>query len=150
MFAKLKGFAADREGQRVFSTIKERIRFWKKEKDRTVCLKNLATWNKRLFRLTEQTRREPVAKKTTTNNHHVPSSHLRTLSQKLYKALANRWRCSCQEPHEAKICLKARGASDKKQAVTELESVDFDFLFSIAKKTGHSWQEGKVLVRSDG
>ena len=150
MFARLKGFAADREGRRVSSTIKERIRFWKKEKDRTVCLKNLATWNKRLFRLTEQARREPAAKKTTASNHHVPSSHLRTLSQKLYKALAKRWRCSCHEPHEAKICLKARGTSDKKQAVTEPDSVDFDFLFSIAKKNGHGWQEGRVLIRSDG
>ena len=150
MLARLKGFAADRETQQVSSMIKDKIRFWKREKDRTNCLKNLATWNKRLFRLTEQARREPVAKKINISNRHVPSSHLRALSQKLYSALAKRWRCSCREPHEARICLKARGASDKMQAATEVDSVDFDFLFSTAKNAGHDWQEGRVLVRADG
>lgn len=147
MFRKLTGFAADREKGETTSTFKERIRFWKKEKDRTICLKNLSTWNKRLFRLTEQAQREPVTKKLPSRAKDVPSSHLRSLSKKLYRALAKCWSCNCSTQHVAQFCLKARGDSAKPM-VTE---IDFDFLFSVQEdlKLGR-WQEGTVIVRSDG
>ncbi|ESZ91986.1 hypothetical protein SBOR_7643 [Sclerotinia borealis F-4128] len=147
MFGKLKGFAADREKGDTTSTFKERIRFWKKEKERTICLKNLATWNKRLFRLTEQAQKEPATQKLTSGAKDVPSSQLRSLSQKLYKALAKCWSCNCSPQHEAKFCLKARG-NPVKLTVTE---IDFDFLFSVQEdlKLGR-WQEGTVVVRSNG
>ncbi|KAH8802414.1 hypothetical protein F5884DRAFT_823660 [Xylogone sp. PMI_703] len=149
MFTKLKLFALDREIQQTHSSITERIRFWKKEKERAICLKNLETWNKRLFRLTEQARKEPLTKNSSTDSR-VPSSHLRTLSQKLYKALAKRWRCACENGHRAKVCLKAQGASSIKHETAKIDPVGFDFLFSISgpQKGEYYWQEGKVLIRS--
>ncbi|KAF7874883.1 hypothetical protein EAF04_002057 [Stromatinia cepivora] len=147
MFSKLTRFATEKEKGETTSTFKERIRFWKKEKERDICLKNLSTWNKRLFRLTEQGQKEPATKKLPLGAKDVPSSHLRLLSQKLYRALSKCWSCSCSTQHEAKLCLKARGDSVK-PTVTEL---DFDFLFSVQEdiKLGR-WQEGTVVVRSNG
>lgn len=147
MFSKLTKFATEKEKGETASTFKERIRFWKKEKERNICLKNLSTWNKRLFRLTEQAQKEPVTKKLPLGAKDVPSSHLRLLSQKLYRALAKCWRCNCSTQHEAKFCLKTRGYS-MKPTVTEL---DFDFLFSVQEdiKLGR-WQEGTVVVKSSG
>ncbi|TGO24877.1 hypothetical protein BPAE_0093g00400 [Botrytis paeoniae] len=147
MFSKLTEFAADRERGETTSTFKERTRFWKKEKDRETCLKNLSTWNKRLFRLTEQAQKEPATKKLSSGAKDVSLSHLRTLSQKLYKALAKCWGCNCPTQHEAQFCLKARGNSVK-PAITE---IDFDFLFSVQEdmQLGR-WQEGTVVVRSNG
>ncbi|KAI9646580.1 hypothetical protein NHQ30_004575 [Ciborinia camelliae] len=69
------------------------------------------------------------------------------LSQKLYRSLAQCWRCNCSTQHEAKLCLKARGDTVK-PTVTE---IDFDFLFSVQEdlKLGR-WQEGTVVIRSNG
>ncbi|QSZ30702.1 hypothetical protein DSL72_000260 [Monilinia vaccinii-corymbosi] len=147
MFRKLKSFAADREKGESMSTFKERIRFWKKEKERTICLKNLATWNKRLFKLAEQAQKEPPTNRSSLGAKHVPSSQLRSLSHKLYRALAKCWGCNCATRHQAKFCLKARGDSAR-STVTE---IDFDFLFSVQEdlKLGR-WQEGRVVVRSNG
>ncbi|KAG4034206.1 hypothetical protein MFRU_003g01790 [Monilinia fructicola] len=147
MFSKLKVFAAESGKGETTSTFKERIRFWKKEKERSICLKNLATWNKRLFRLTEQAQREPPIKSLSPRAKDIPSSQLRSLSQKLYRAFAKSWGCNCATQHEAKFCLKARGNSVK-PAVTE---IDFDFLFSVQddQKLGR-WQEGTVFVKSNG
>ncbi|KAI9737417.1 MAG: hypothetical protein M1834_009571 [Cirrosporium novae-zelandiae] len=148
MFNKLKGFAADRASAQTSSTFKERLRFWKKEKERTTCLKYLATWNTRLLRLTEQAQQEPVTKITPSTGKCIPSSHLRVLSQKLYRALAKCWGCNCQERHEAKFCLKSHGGSISKPDIAE---VDFDFLFSVMgdQKSGRGWQEGTVSIRPD-
>ena len=63
MYRKLKGFEQERRTQTTSSTIVERFRFWRKEKDRKVCLKALRTWNKNLLCLTDEARREPVSKR---------------------------------------------------------------------------------------
>ncbi|RAL67649.1 hypothetical protein DID88_008398 [Monilinia fructigena] len=147
MFSKLKTFAVESEKGETTSTFMERIRFWKKEKERTICLKNLATWNKRLFKLTEQAQKEPTGKRLSPRAKDIPSSQLRSLSQKLYRAFAKSWGCNCATQHEAKFCLKARGNSVK-ATVTE---IDFDFFFSVQddRKLGR-WQEGTVFVKPNG
>lgn len=149
MYNKLKAFEAERRDHQTSSTFKERLRFWKKEKDRSTCLKALKTWNKRLLCLTEEARKEPVIQKVPVANRKGPSQNLRAISRTLYRALAKYWRCGCDVPHEARFCLKPKDISTKDPDKIE---VDYDFLFSATadRQSAWTWLEGTVIVRSKG
>ena len=147
MYDKLKDFSANRASAQTSSTFKERFRFWKREKDRSTCLKNLRTWNKRLGRLTDDACREPTVKKALPTGQNFSSSQFRRFSERLYTALSKSWSCNCGERHEAKFCLKSHGSLSKK---TDESEIDFDFLFSASanQSSQRSWQESIVLFRS--
>ena len=145
MYRKLKAFEEQRRKRTTSGSIKERIRFCKKEKVRKSCLKALRTWNKNLLCLTEEARREPVSKKAPSQARSSPSLQLREVSRTLYKALARYWQCTCTTPHQARICLRPREHAAHAQSPS-----DFDFLFSTPPTDGQtqtSWMEGTVLLR---
>ena len=145
MYQKLKAFEEDRQRQTTSSTAIERLRFWKKEKDRKTCLKALRTWNDNLLCLTGNIRHEPVIKKSPSQKRSGPSPQLREASRILYKTLARYWRCTCPTPHQARFCLRPRESTSHAQI-----PADFDFLFSaypVADQTQTSWMEGTVLLR---
>ena len=147
MYNKLKDFGTDRRNNQTTSSFQERLRFWRKEKDRDKCLKALGTWNKRLGRLIEEAQKEPSANRVAASPKKVPSYSLRISSQTVFSALSKCWSCDCHLPHEAKVCLKSDGhaSSDPDEA-----DIKFDFLFSAAAETVRwTWQEGVVLVRSN-
>ncbi|KAF2182860.1 hypothetical protein K469DRAFT_585514 [Zopfia rhizophila CBS 207.26] len=147
MVNKLKSFAFDMEAGQTSATFIERLRFWKKDKDRKICLKNLGTWNKRLFRLIEEARREPTPKNTATTSPGIPSSNVRMLSQKLYRALAKCWRsCNCNGRHEARFCLKFRGGTNAKSDTVEVD-LDFVVLVRADQASPPGWREGTVAIR---
>ncbi|RYP73217.1 hypothetical protein DL769_004276 [Monosporascus sp. CRB-8-3] len=123
MVNKLKSFALDMEAGQTSATFTERLRFWKKDKERKVCLKNLGTWNKRLFRLLEEVRREPTPKNTATTSPQIPSSN-----------------------HEAKFCLKTRGEINAKSDTVEV-NLDFVILVRADQASSPGWQEGTVAIR---
>lgn len=149
MYWKLKEFGANRTSAQTLSTFKERFKFWKREKDRTVCIRNLRTWNKRLLHLTDDARRQPTGRSTLHTDRKAPSSQLRVLYEQLYTALSKCWSCSCSRRHEAKFCLEAHGSPTQNP---DQANADFGFLFSAgADQTSlSSWQEGTVLIRANG
>lgn len=149
MYHKLKRFEADRKVNQTSHNVKNRLRFWTKEKDRNTCLKALKTWNKRLLCLADEARKEPAVTKKSVMKVRGPSHHLRPLSQAVYNALAMSWKCSCDIPHEARFCLMPRDISTGDPDKVE---VDFDFLFSATtdRQKSSNWQEGTVLVRPKG
>lgn len=149
MYHKLKRFEAERKGNQTSRSVKERLRFWKKEKDRCTCLKALKTWNKRLLCLAEEARKEPILTKKSSIMARGQFHHLRPLSRAVYNALAKSWKCNCDIPHEVRFCLMLRDTPTKDPDKVE---VDFDFLFLATTdiQKSSNWQEGTVLVRPKG
>ncbi|KAH7136154.1 hypothetical protein B0J11DRAFT_520039 [Dendryphion nanum] len=155
MYSKLKQFASDRESQQTTSRFRERLAFWKKEKHREKCLKELQLWNKRLGRLIQKAPSGVLATTTTTQSNAttqvglklrgIPSIRLRQLSQLLYRTLSLYWDC-CTVRHEAKVCLKLHDEGSTNYD----ESAEFSFLVSydLKKQNQCTWQEGYVIVRS--
>ena len=113
MYNKLKDFGMDRQNNQTSSSLPERLRFWRKEKDREKCLRAFRVWNKRLCRLIEEAQKEPLAKKVSASTKKVPSFNLRVVSQTMFSALSKCWTCECDVPHEAKICLKSDEYHDR-------------------------------------
>lgn len=149
MYQKLKEFGASRASGQTSSSFRERFKFWKREKDRNVCIRNLRTWNKRLLRLTDDARRQPAGRNTLRAHRKAPSSQLRVLCQRVYSALYKCWSCSCSKRHEAKFCLRTHEGPSQNTAQAD---IDFEFLFSASagQTSVSSWQEGTVLVRTSG
>lgn len=156
MYNKLKQFASDRDSRQTSSTIYERFIFWKKENHRDKCLEQLRTWNKRLGRLIENARKEPLttstvaaqsgtSKRSMGSHRRVPSIQRRKLSQQLYHALSSCWNC-CAIRHEARFCLKVQDD----QSTADDVAAEFDFLVSQekGKKNQCTWQEGHIMMRS--
>ncbi len=150
MVVKLKSFSSDVKAGKTSSTLSGRLRFWKKDEERSFCLANLSTWNQRLGCLTTAPAgawRAPISKEATASGLRIASSGARMLSQKLYRALAKCWRsCNCNYPHEAIFCLKPCGDTDM---TSDIPDIDLDFVISVqANDAGPlGWQEGKVLIR---
>jgi hypothetical protein len=146
MYFKLKAFEQERRSKTTNSTVTQRLRFWKKEKDRKTCLKALRTWNKRLTSLTEEARKEPNTTRDYANASIAPSPKMRELSRVVYRALARHWECKCSSPHQAKLCLKPIQAN-----VKEDTAGDFSFLFaqsSAEDLAGAMLFEGTFRIRS--
>lgn len=146
MYNKLKDFRTEYKKSQSSSSLQERIRFWRKKKDRDKCLEAFHKWNTRLGQLMDDAHKEPIASNTPASTKKAPSYSLRGVSQTVFSALSKCWSCECDIPHEAKVCLKANGdySGDFHEA-----DIRFDFLFSATIETGRwTWQEGLVLVRS--
>ncbi|KAL8921055.1 MAG: hypothetical protein Q9208_005946 [Pyrenodesmia sp. 3 TL-2023] len=143
LYRKLKAFKEQRRTQSTSSSVKERFRFFKKEKDRKMCLKALRTWNQRLLCLTEVARRAPTTPPTQSQARTGPPPQLRQVSKLLYKALARYWRCNCTTPHQAHFCLSPR------ESVSSTH-LPYDFLFSrpsTTVQTPSSLMQGTVLLQ---
>lgn len=148
MLLKLNKFQADRAAGNTSSSLWERFRFFKKEKDRTTCLKNLKTWRKNLGQVAERSSRVAEKQKgvlilPVKDEVRVPSSLLRTLSNRLFSGLRKCWSCGCESPHEARFCIATcDGNGNKDPGET---GIKFDFLVSHEET---KWCEGTVHVKS--
>jgi hypothetical protein len=126
----------------------DRIKFWKRDKDRETCLKNLKSWNERIGRVTKYAVRKNERKQVTSAPaQKIPSVQLRTLSQKLFTALNSYWKCNCTRRHEARFCLAGCGNSKKDPRES---GVSFDFLLTGSNdpQSVSHWHEGTVMIKS--
>lgn len=142
MLQKLRNLKQDISANKTSSSLWERFKFLR-EKHRGTYQKNLGTWNKRLGRVIDSACQAADKQKTVILQHKakLPSSHLRTLSKRLFDALWRRWSCDCETPHEARFCIATCGRNGN----TDLSKmgINFDFLFSHHQSR---WCEGRVVI----
>lgn len=149
MYNKLKDFGMDRRNNQTSSSLRARLRFWRREKDRQKCLGAFHKWNKRLSHLIEEAHKEPLVKKVSASTKTLPSFNLRVVSRTMFSALSKCWNCECDVPHEVKICLKPNEYEGRDS--DDGANTKFDFLFSAMAESGRwTWQEGLVFVQSKG
>lgn len=148
MCAKLEAFVQKRKDNTSTSSLKERIRFWRKEERRLAKVKKLEEQNRKLERILQRCT-APQASSITVS--HVPKSwqasidKIQALGRILYGALTQCWKCSCNSQHEARFCLKS---IDHSVVVADVVEGNFDFLIHTATAAGQQrWQEGNILVR---
>lgn len=149
MYEKLRQFSHKRENHQASSTMIERIKFWRKEKDRNTCLKTLKTWNNRLEKLASESENASACVRESTA---VPvalqkDGWIYKLSSKLHSTLTRVWACDCRTPHEARVSLNSQEIPSNK-AVEEVE-VKFDFMFLVhtSEPRQSSLQEGEVAIK---
>jgi len=130
MYDKLRKFQAEQDTGSSHSRFWERVKFWKREKDRNICLVNLKTWNKRLGMVVSEACREVEKRKAVSSSHSGPPSMLRTLSRKLFTALSGCWACSCGTGHEARFSL---GSCQSPTNDFRQVGVGFEFLISHSR-----------------
>lgn len=127
----------------------ERIKFWRKEKDRNTCLKALKTWNSRLEMLASESESASACVREPTAVPVAPQKDgwIYKLSSKLHSALARVWACNCLTPHEARVSLDNQEIPLDK-AVEEVE-IRFDFIFLVhaSEPQRSSLQEGEVTIK---
>lgn len=150
---KLRRLQEARDAGGLSSNLLERLRFFKKDKDRKMCLKNLRTWNKRVYMVVESASpvaadRGEAATPTVAVPAH-PASLLRTLSQRLFDTIRKSWSCDCsREGHEARFSLAScAGTSTSPKRKTDLTEVFFDFLVSRPNCQSWGWREGTVMIK---
>ncbi|KAF4457914.1 putative intracellular serine protease protein [Fusarium austroafricanum] len=148
MYRKLETFQKESSEQKTESSFIERFKFWKKEKDRNVCLRNLNTWNKRITIMVNAACTAAEKRQPTTSRPKGPSSQLRALSRRLFTALQKCWSCDCDGRHEARFCLASCMCSTK-DSTKDSSGVKFDFL--VTNPRCHSqwkWREGTVRIKA--
>jgi len=147
MYAKLRKFQEEQDAGAAFSSrFWERVKFWRREKDRETCLINLKTWNRRLAMVVGRACREVEKRTAVSDSHPGPSPMLRTLSHKLFTALSRCWACSCGTGHEARFCLDGCQSSSN-----DLSQVGIAFDFLISGSEGgmeKTWKEGTVVIKA--
>jgi hypothetical protein len=145
MYKKLKDFASERKTGKTSSTVFERFRFFKEEKNRIACVKNLKTWNKRLAILIKPEPKQHPRNSTDGKELVPPFSEIRNLFGALLSTFGEHWDCNCSSRHEVLVCLKAWPSSVRHSKPKEL---DFELLFpEISNSRGQSrWLESTVLV----
>jgi len=146
MHERLRKFQQDIDAGANSSRFRDRLKFWRRDRDRQTCLANLKTWNKRLGMVVSRACREAEKRKAVSASKPGPPPLLRALSHKLFTALSRCWACSCDAPHEARFSLGSC------QAVTHDLSHDgiaFDFLVSNSGlETEHAWKEGTIIIKT--
>ncbi|KAH6887610.1 hypothetical protein B0T10DRAFT_73730 [Thelonectria olida] len=146
MYQTLEKFQKDRLLGDALSSFSERLKFWKKEKDRNTCLQNLATWNKRVAIVIDAACKTAERRKAVSTRPKGPSSNLRTLSKRLFAALQKCWSCDCESRHEARFCLASCIHSKKDPAQS---GIHFDFLIAHPNcQTKWKWREGTVMIKT--
>ena len=146
MYQKLKKLIADRKSDTTSSTFFERFRFFKEEKNRDTCIKNIQTWNQRLKVLIMSSKAQTKASAVIEKKSAPSFVEIRELFNLLFSTVASHWDCSCHSRHEAMLCLKAWPSSIRHSIPTQLE---FDVLLSSKARLGRPchWLESTVLVR---
>lgn len=143
---KLRKFQEEETTGRTSSSFWERFKFFKRQKDRDTCLKNLNTWNKRMKLVIDAAAGSRKALSTNRNQHNAPSSQLRTLSRKLFTALSKCWSCDCTSQHDAKFCLSSCGGSRRDP---DEYGIYFDFLVGRSQcQEAPKWHEGTVTIKA--
>jgi len=150
MFARLKQFGSDRDARNTSSSLLERFKFRKKEKDREIFIRNLRTWNRRLLGLTENSKnqRDQVPAVKPRNDTKTSFEQIQILSKKIYSALSKYWPCGCADPHEAKLGLENW---DPSRIQPIAEDLKMGFLISTGgcSSNGSKWQEVSVIVQGN-
>ncbi|KAH7142859.1 hypothetical protein B0J13DRAFT_503233 [Dactylonectria estremocensis] len=146
MYQALEKFQKDRLAGITHSSFSQRFKFWRKEKDRTTCLKNLKTWNKRVAIVVEAACKATERRKAVSAPSKGPSSRLRTLSRRLFTALSMCWSCDCESRHEARFSLANCIHPNKDSVQGEMH---FDFLIAHPQcQTKWKWRECTVLIKA--
>jgi hypothetical protein len=150
MFARLKQFGSDRDTRNTSSSLLERFKFRKKEKDREICIRNLRTWNRRLLGLTENSKnqRDQVPAVKPKDDTKASFERIQILSKKIYSALSKYWWCGCADPHEAKLGLENWDPSRTQPIAEDLK---MEFLISTGGCSSNSsrWQEVSVILQGN-
>ena len=148
MYQKLKSFSKNREVGTSKSSILDRFRFFKNEKNRTICIKNLQTWNDRLtFLCRDSNQRQPSGwTSELESGHKLPA--VGGLFNSLFSTIKNHWNCTCNLRHEAMLCLKIPHIASLRRNLMELE-FELLLLSKPGKDSGLAcWLEGRVLVQN--
>ncbi|KAF2436658.1 hypothetical protein EJ08DRAFT_674523 [Tothia fuscella] len=145
MYTKLKDFVSDRKSGKTSSTFFERFRFFKEEKNRNACVKNLKTWNKRLSVLMKSQSKQRSQALAIESKPGPSFSEIRKLFNSLLTTIGEHWDCNCPSRHEAMVCLKAWPSAIRNGQPKELE---FELLFPGKPISGSErrWLESTVLV----
>ncbi|KAH7141957.1 hypothetical protein EDB81DRAFT_899415 [Dactylonectria macrodidyma] len=142
----LEKLQTDRLAGSTQSSFLERFKFWKKEKHRPTCLKNLETWNRRVAIVVEAACKATEGSKAVSTQSNGPSSRLRTLSRRLFAALSKCWPCDCESRHEARFCLANCIHSNKDSGQG---GIHFDFLIAHPQcQTKWKWRECTVMIKA--
>jgi len=146
MHERLRKFQQDIGAGASSGRFRDRLKFWKRDKDRQVCLANLKTWNKRLGMVVGGACREAEKRKAVSASPLGPPPLLRTLSHKLFMALSRCWACGCGAPHEARFSL---GSCQPAAHDLSRDGIAFDFLVSNSGfETDHAWKEGTIIIKT--
>jgi hypothetical protein len=119
IYLTLKRFASNRKAGMTSSSIQERFRFFKEEKNRDTCIQNLRTGNKRLAVLLGT----DAKKRLEAISIAKPSSsftEIKVLFDSLMRALGNYWDCNCSSRHKAMLCLRIWPSSTRHGKPAEL------------------------------
>jgi hypothetical protein len=147
MYLKLKRFTSDRKASRTSSSFGERFQFFKDEKNRDVCIKNLQKWNKVLERVLRRAIANTDANTAVTMKRSPSLLEMKILFDALIQTLGHHWCCNCSSPHEAMLCISVFPSETRLARPNELE---FDIL--IRDKSGNGtypqWLESTILVQS--
>ncbi|KAB8356648.1 hypothetical protein FH972_024225 [Carpinus fangiana] len=149
MCAKLEAFIQGRKDNTSTSTLRERIRFWRKEEKRAKKVKKLEEQNKKLERLLQRCCSPQISTMTLVQipkGWQASIDKIQSLGRILYNALLKCWACNCGIRHEARFSLKS---IDHSVVVAEVVEGNFDFLVRTGSSLGgtHHWHEGNILVR---
>jgi len=148
MYRRLRSFCQHRKSGKNKSSVVERIRFFKTEKNRTVCTKNLQIWNDRLLFLCREAGSRRASDEDTEfeSGHRLPA--VGGFFNVLFSTIRDHWDCNCNTRHEAMLCLKIPLTGIRQRNLIELE---FELLLPGKPQRGSStacWLEGKVLVQN--
>lgn len=143
----------DRSDNKTLSSLVERFKFRKKEKDRAKVLNLLEVWNKRLGKLIERADKQRTHfpdPNGSTQSRPLSSTCTQSMyerfqkgSQALYTAFSKYWDC-CTLRHGAKICLK-----HFEDEVQDSDILEFDiFISSHDAVTTSVWHESCAIVYS--
>ncbi len=145
MYSKLRRFQEQKDAGSSSSRFWERVKFWKREKDRQTCLTNLRTWHRRLDMVVSGACREAEKRNAVSANHAGPSPLLRPLSQRLFTALSRCWTCKCGTGHTARFSL---GSCKSTSHDLNQVGIAFDILICHSKcETGQAWREGTIVIK---
>ncbi|KAF6514185.1 hypothetical protein HZS61_006441 [Fusarium oxysporum f. sp. conglutinans] len=146
MYQAMEKFQKDHLAGSTSSTFLERLKFWRREKDRSTCLKNLEAWNRRVAIVVKAASEATKKRKAILTVPKGPSSRLRTLSRRLFTALSKCWSCDCNSRHEARFCLASciNSQEDPGQG-----GIHFNFLIADPHcQTTWKWREGTVTIKT--
>ena len=146
---KLEAFQAAMRNGNSAHDLRDRVRFTRHEKARTIGLKKLREHNEGLQRFLQGPRQPPEFSRQDggTRKRRLPLLLLksRRLSIDLYEILGQKLSvpCSCPIPHEARLCL-----SNPSVDLTKMEAgLNMEMLISIYTNPADlNWQESMIQV----
>ena len=141
---KLQAFRPDTFQHGTLDDLIMRLRFTRNERSRTHALKKIEECNVKLERLLRPA--TPTLYEVKRNPHRKgpPQNKCRILTNELHSAITQHWSCTCETPHEARLCLlRGYTSSDNSSTVTSL-----DMLISAKSdnQNRRAWQESNIQI----